>query len=162
MAGYLVDTSVISALAPGKPPVSKMLADWLRSRTAELHLPSIAIAEIEEGICKLRRQGGRARAAALTGWLDELVLAWGSRILPLDTDAARLAGQLADRVVAAGRQPGFPDVAVAAIAAQSASVILTRNVRQFAASGVPHQDPSCTCRASWSARSFPPRTFCRI
>jgi predicted nucleic acid-binding protein len=141
MAGYLVDTSIISALAPGKPSVPPMLADWLRSRTAELYLPSIAIAEIEEGICKLRRQGGCTRAAALTRWLDELVFAWGPRILPVDTDAARLAGQLADKAVAGGRHPGFPDVAVAAIAAQNTLVILTRNIRHFAALGVPHQDP---------------------
>jgi toxin FitB len=141
MTGYLIDTSLISALAPGKSPVPQALADWLRSRTAELFLPSIAVAEIEQGICKLRRQGGCARAAALTRWLDELLLFYGSRILPLDTRGARVAGQIADKAIAAGRHPGFPDVAVAAIAEQNGLAILTRNVRHFAALGVPHLDP---------------------
>lgn len=141
MAGYLVDTSVISALAPGKPAVPQAVADWLRAKASEIFLPTVAIAEIEQGICKLRRQRSRARSDALMRWLDELVLVYGSRALPLDTVAARRAGQIADAAVAAGRYPGFADVAVAAIAAANTLVILTRNVRHFAGLGVPLIDP---------------------
>lgn len=141
MAGYLADTSVISALAPGKPAVPQDVADWLRAKTAELFLPIVAIAEIEQGICKQRRQRSRARPDELTRWLDELLLAYGSRVLTLDTVAARRAGQIADAAVAAGRHPAFPDVAVAAIAAVNTLVILTRNVRHFAALGVRFIDP---------------------
>jgi toxin FitB len=105
-----------------------------------------AIAEIEQGVCKLRRRGSRPRSDALTRWLDELVLVYGSRALPLDTVAARQAGQIADAAVAAGRHPGFADVGVAAIAAANTLVVLTRNVRHFAELGVPlidaFDDPS--------------------
>lgn len=141
MAGYLIDTSLISALAPGKPPVPPALTDWLRSKTTELFLPCLAVAEIEQGICKLRRQGGYPRAEVLTRWLDELVVLYGGHILPLDTRGARLAGQISDKAIAAGRHPGFPDVAVAAIAQQNTLMVLTRNVRHFAALGIPHVDP---------------------
>jgi len=141
MAGYLVDTSVISALSPGKPAVPQAVADWLRAKAAELFLPTVAIAEIEQGICKLRRKRSGARPDALTRWLDELLLVYGARVLPLDTAAARRAGQIADAAVAAGRYPGFADVAVAAIAAANTLVILTRNVRHFAELGVPLIDP---------------------
>jgi predicted nucleic acid-binding protein len=140
-SGYLVDTSVVSALAPGKPPVQQDVASWLRSKTDDLFLPSIALAEIEQGICKLRRQRGAARADALTRWLDELVLFYGRRLLPFDAVAARMAGQMSDKAVAAGQHPGFADIAIAAIAAQHTLVILTRNVRHFAGLGVVHLDP---------------------
>ena len=141
MPGYLVDTSVVSALAPGKPPVPHDVAGWLRDRTDDLFLPSIAIAEIEQGICKLRRQRGRERADALTRWLDELVLFYGRRVLSFDAEAARLAGRIADDAAAAGRHPGFADIAIAAVAAQHDLTVLTRNVRHFAGLGVPHSDP---------------------
>jgi toxin FitB len=93
------------------------------------------------GVCKVRRQGGRKRAASLSRWLDELVLFYESRILPFDAGAARLAGQMSDKAVAAGRHPGFPDIAIAAIAARHGLVILTRNARHFAGLGVAHLDP---------------------
>lgn len=141
MPGYLVDTSLISALAPGKPPVRQDVANWLRSNTDQLFLPCIALAEIEQGICKLRRQGGKPRADALTRWLDELVLFYGRRVLAFDVVAARLAGQIADNATAAGQHPGFADIAIAAIAAQHELIVLTRNLRHFAGLGVLHSDP---------------------
>ena len=141
MRGYLLDTSVISALAPGKPPVEHAVADWFRAASEALHLPSIAVAEIDQGICKLRRAGGTARADALSRWLDALVRRYGDRILPFDTPAARLAGQMSDAAHAAGLHPGFADVAIAAIAADRALTVLTRNQRHFAGLGVAQRDP---------------------
>jgi predicted nucleic acid-binding protein len=141
MPAYLLDTSVISAFAPGKPPVPTDVGEWLISRTHELFLPSVAIAEIEQGICKLRRNGGIRRAELLSLWLDGLVRDYGSHVLPLDAAVARLAGQLGDQALADGLHPGFADVAIAAIARQGQLAILTRNVRHFAALGVAHFDP---------------------
>lgn len=141
MPGYLLDTSVISAFAPGRPAVEAEVAAWLVGKTDDLFLPAVAIAEIEQGICKLRRGGGIERAAALSQWLTGLLRDYGPRILPLDAAAARLAGQLADQAVVAGQHPGFADIAIAAIAGQGGLTILTRNVRHFAAIGVAHFDP---------------------
>ncbi len=141
MPGYLLDTSVISAFAPGKPPVTQDVGEWLLGKTHEIFLPSVAIAEIEQGICKLHRNGGVHRAAALSRWLTDILRDYGPRILPLDARAARLAGQLADRAIAKGQHPGFADIAIAAIADQGKLVILTRNIRHFAALGVAHFDP---------------------
>lgn len=141
MSVYLVDTSLISALAPGKPPVPRKVSDWLRERTSSLFLPAIAVAEIEQGICKLRRQGAGERADALTRWLDEMVLLYGRRVLSFDAAAARIAGQISDRATAAGRHPGFADVAIAAIAGQHELIVLTRNPRHFADLGIVHRDP---------------------
>ena len=141
MTGYLLDTSVISIIAPGKPPLPVPLASWLREHDGELFVPAIAVAEIEEGICKLRRAGGTRRANLLSAWLDALIQNYAERVLPLDAACGRVAGALSDTATAAGRNPGFPDVAIAAIASVHELIVLTRNHRHFANLGVEHIDP---------------------
>lgn len=141
MSGYLLDTSVISLVGPGKPPLPAELTGWLRDHADALFVPIVAVAEIEQGIAKLRRAGGTARADRLSAWLDGLIGGYGTRILTLDPTSARLAGQLSDAARAKGRDPGFPDVAIAAIAAAHGLVVLTRNVRHFGPLGVAHVDP---------------------
>lgn len=140
--GYLLDTSVVSALAPGReifrPP---HFDDWLQARHKQLFLPCVAIAELAQGIGKLRRSGGTARADRLDHWLDGLIAAYADRILPLDAQAARLAGQLSDAAVAAGRHPGFADVAIAALAQNAGLLLLTRNLKHFQPLGVACADP---------------------
>ena len=141
MSGYLLDTSVLSALAPDRRPPPEALASWLASREDVLFLPAVAVAEVEAGICKLRRAGSTARVDRLSVWLDALLEGYGERMLPLDAASARVAGRLRDAALAAGRHPGFADVAIAAIAVHHGLLVLTRNVRHFATLDVPHADP---------------------
>ncbi len=139
-SGYLLDTSVLSLLAPGKP-ANDSLAQWMRDRSDVLYLSAVTIAEIEQGVCKLRRAGGTERADMLVQWLEALIENGGDRILPLDARTARVAGSLSDRALAAGRHPGFADVAIAATAATHGLVLLTRNGRHFAPLGIAFIDP---------------------
>ena len=141
MSGYLLDTSVISLVGPDKPPLPREVTDWLRAHADALFVPIVAVAEIEQGIAKLRRAGGTARADRLSTWLDGLTGGYDTRILTLDTASARTAGRLSDAVRATGRHPGFADVAIAAIATAHDLVVLTRNVRHFGPLGVAHVDP---------------------
>ena len=140
--GYLLDTSVVSALAPGReaflPP---HFDDWLQARHRQLFLPCVAVAEVAQGIGKLRRSGGGERADRLDRWLDGLIAAYADRILPLDALAARLAGRLSDAAVAAGCHPGFADVAIAALAQNAGLLLLTRNLKHFQPLGVACADP---------------------
>ena len=140
-SGYLIDTSILSALAPDKPAVPEAFAAWLRQNSERLYVPCIAVAEIEQGICKLRRAGGTTRARRLSGWLDGLIERYAERVLTLDARACRLAGRISDEAIAAGRHPGFPDVAIAALAQGADLTILTRNARHFAPLGVACSDP---------------------
>lgn len=139
--GYLLDTSVLSGFAPGKPAPAEEFRAWLRVRSDRLFMPCIAVAELTQGICKLRRNGGKARAARLAGWMDGLIAQYADRILPLDAEACRIAGQISDRAIATGRHPGFPDVAIAALARQHELLVLTRNVRHFVVLDVACADP---------------------
>ncbi len=140
--GYLLDTSVVSALAPGREAfVPAPLAEWLQAHHKELYLPSIAVAEMAQGIGKLRRAGGTERADRLDRWLDGLLATYADRILPLDAQVARLAGQISDAAIAQGRHPGFANVAVAALAQHAGLLLLTCNLKHFQPLGVACADP---------------------
>lgn len=140
--GYLLDTSVVSVLAPGRESFAPSpLGEWLQAHHKELFLPSIAVAEMAQGIGKLRRAGGTERADRLDRWLDGLLAAYADRILPLDAKAARLAGQMSDAAIAQGRHPGFADVAIAALAHNAGLLLLTCNLKHFQPLGVACADP---------------------
>jgi len=140
--GYLLDTSVVSVLAPGRESfVPTLFGEWLQAHHQQLFLPSIAVAEMAQGIGKLRRSGGTERASRLDRWLDGLLVAYTDRILPLDARAARLAGQISDAAMAQGCHPGFADVAIAALAQNAKLLLLTCNLKHFEPLGVACADP---------------------
>ena len=140
--GYLLDTSVVSVLAPGREVyVRAALGEWLQAHHQALYLPCIAIAEMAQGIGKLRRAGGTERADRLERWLDGLLATYADRILLLDAQAARLAGQMSDAAIAKGCHPGFADVAIAALAQHAGLLLLTCNLKHFQPLGVACADP---------------------
>lgn len=140
--GYLLDTSVVSQLAPGREAlVPTPLGTWLQAHHRQLFLPAIAIAEMAQGIGKLRRAGGADRADRLDRWLDGLLATYADRILPLDAHAARLAGHISDAAIAQGCHPGFADVAIAALAQHADLLLLTCNLKHFQPLGVACIDP---------------------
>ena len=141
MTGWLLDTNVLSAFAPGRPAVAPDAAAWFEERTDELYLSAITAAEVEAGIAKLRRTGAVRRADELRLWFDGMLGSYADRVLPFDLAAARIAGELGDAARAEGRQPGFADVAIAAIAQSRRLVILTLNARHFDPLGVESRDP---------------------
>jgi len=143
--GYLLDTSVVSVLAPGREAlVPQPLRGWLQAHHKQLYLPCIAVAEMAQGIAKLRRVGGTERADRLDRWLDGLLAAYADRILPLDARCARLAGQMSDAAIAKGCHPGFADVAIAALAQNAGLLLLTCNLKHFQPLGVACGDPLVT------------------
>ena len=138
---YLVDTDIVSAGAPSKTASPQALVAWMEQNSADLYMSTVSIAEIEAGIARLRRQGARRRAGALTAWLDTLLHLYAERILPFEVRAARIAGALADRAQSLGQAPGLADAVIAATAQLRGFTILTRNARHFAPLGVPFLDP---------------------
>jgi predicted nucleic acid-binding protein len=128
-------------LAPDRPTLTADLTEWLRDHADALYLSAVTVAKIEQGICKLRRAGGTERADRLTQWLDTLLGSAGDRVLSLDGIVARTAGALSDKALAAGRHPGFADVAIAATAIAHELILLTRNGKHFAPLGVEFADP---------------------
>ena len=138
---YLVDTNVLSIGAPGRREGAAALTDWLDASSDELFLSTITVAEVSDGIAKLRRSGDLARADRLDDWLEVVLHLYGDRVMPFDIPAARLAGLLMDRARATGHAPGFADLAIAATAGVHDLAVLTRNVRHFAPLDIPALDP---------------------
>ena len=138
---YLVDTNVLSAGAPGRRERQAALVEWMDARSHDPFLSAMTVAEISDGIAKLKRTGSASRVAALWDWLELVLHLYGERVLPFDVPAARLAGELLDAARATGRTPGFADVAIAATAASRGLTVLTRNPRHFASLGAPAVDP---------------------
>ena len=140
--GYLLDASVVSILAPGREFfVPTPFGEWLQTHHQQLYLPCVAIAEMAQGIGKLRRAGGIERADRLDRWLDGLLATYADRILPLDAQAARLAGDLSDGAMAQGRHPGFADVAIDALDQNAGLLLLTCKLKHFEPLGVACADP---------------------
>lgn len=134
MKGWLLDTNIISLLAPKKDGGSKVgldLAGWLRQNTGRLYISAITVAEIRGGIRKLRRSGGQGRADELDTWLGTVVALYGERVLPVEVETAMIAGDLADQAVESGRHPGLADILVAATAERSRLGLLTANKKHF-------------------------------
>jgi len=138
---FLVDTNVLSMGAPGRTEGAAALAEWLDARSDELFLSTVTVAEISDGIAKLRRTGALARADRLDDWLDLVLHLYGDRVMPFDLPAARHAGLLIDRARATGQAPGFADLAIAATAGVHGLTVLTRNLRHFAPLDIPAIDP---------------------
>ncbi|SFV07621.1 hypothetical protein SAMN02799631_04590 [Methylobacterium sp. 174MFSha1.1] len=130
-SGYLLDTSVLSLLAPGRPSLPEVVSARLREEAGCLYLSAVTLAEIRQGICKLRRKGTTVRADALDTWLASLLAVFADRVLPFGIDEADAAGTLADCAIGIGRHPGFADVAIAATASMHGLVLVTENLRHF-------------------------------
>jgi predicted nucleic acid-binding protein len=137
---FLVDTNILSAAAPGRPMPRELIA-WMDAHSAELFLSAVTVAEIEDGIVKLHREGATRRSKDLADWLQTVLHLYGERVLPFDLAVARIAGALSDRARSQGWAPGFADIIIAATAQHRDLMILTRNLRHFEPLGVPARDP---------------------
>src|SRR5690242_509011 len=97
------------------------------SHSASLFLSAVTVAEIDDGIAKLRREGARRKSADLSAWFDAILHLYGDRILAFDLAIARIAGAISDRARGLGHAPGFADIIIAATAKHHRLTILSRN-----------------------------------
>lgn len=140
-AKYVLDTNVISATVPNLAAANADLVTWLARNSDRLYLSAITISEIVSGIAKCQRKGETAKAAQLAAWIALLHHHYAARILPLDTAAALETGRFMDVAAAAGRAPGYADLAIAGICSANRMVLLTRNLKDFAPLGLVVHDP---------------------
>ena len=132
---YLVDTNILSIGAPDSREAPAGWIPWMEAHSEALFLSTITVAEVCDGIAKVRRSGAAGRATRLSDWLDLVVHLYGERVLPFDVAAARIAGRMLDQARASGRAPGLADIAIAATAESRELTVLTRNARDFAPLG---------------------------
>ena len=135
---YLLDTNVISELRKVRSgKADKNVARWAdRVEVAELFVSVISVQELEIGVQLLERKDA-AQGRMLRIWLEEHVLpAFAGRVLSVDLPVAR---------VSAGLHVPDPrpvrDALIAATALVHGMTVVTRNVADFAPTGVPLLDP---------------------
>lgn len=143
MTLYLLDTNVISAVAPTKRRnrSGEELAAWVEAHGDDLRLSVITATEIRAGILNAYRAGATTKAETLAEWWNAILAYWSARILPLDLAVAEETARLLTVARAAGENPQFEDVAIAATASVHDLTVLTQNVRHFQPLGVPFIDP---------------------
>ena len=106
---------------------------WLERHDAELALSTIVIGEIAFGIEKIARE---PRARRLTSDFDELRRRYADRIFAFSEQAALLYGVLMGERTRNGRPMSVPDAMIAAIARTHGAGLATRNLADFAGSGL--------------------------
>ena len=133
----VLDTNVVSELMRATP--STEVVAWLRDQPAgSLLTTAVTVAEIRYGLERL--PDGR-RAAELRRIADETLGAFAGQVLPFDLDAANRYGVLVAERERAGRPMSALDAQIAAICLSRGASLATRNVKDFAGTGVEVQDP---------------------
>ena len=129
----VLDTNVVSEIIARTP--SQKVLEWLRlQRRDTIYTTAITEAEILTGVAVMPQGKRRAELEVATGTLFESHFA--SRILPFDSEAARIY----PRLVAARKRLGRPvtalDAQIGAICAANGAALATRNVRDFEGCGL--------------------------
>lgn len=127
---YLIDTNVISELRK-RERANPLVLDWFRRRQPqELFLSVLTLGELRHGIERVRRRDPDA-AFALGRWLDRILDRFGDRILDVNRSVAERWGHT-------GIPDPLPDVdaLIAATALIHDLVVVTRNVKHIAPTGV--------------------------
>ncbi|AEG94466.1 type II toxin-antitoxin system VapC family toxin [Ramlibacter tataouinensis] len=130
---YLLDTNVVSELRRPKPHGG--VVAWLRGvDDLHLHLSAVTVGEIQAGI-ELTREQDPAKAASLEQWLASLANAYN--VLPMDASALRAWAVMMPR----RSDTLYEDAMIAATAQVHGLAVVTRDVSDFKAFGVPLFNP---------------------
>ena len=135
---FVLDTNVVSELRKiNSGKADRHVAQWADDVDAgSLYISAITILELEIGILQTERRDP-AQGATLRTWLEKSVLPeFEGRIFPVDTAVAQRCARLHVPDPRAER-----DAFIAATALVHGMIVVTRNVVDFAATGVPLQNP---------------------
>lgn len=135
---FLLDTNVISELRKaGDGKADANVVAWLSSVDATtFYLSAVTLMEIELGILRIERRDP-AQGAKLRAWMDRHILPeFANRTLPVDTAVALRCAPLHVPDPRPER-----DAFIAATALAHGMTVATRNVADFAPTGVPLLNP---------------------
>jgi predicted nucleic acid-binding protein len=135
---YLLDTDVISELRKAKSGRANAgVVKWAKAVPAtSLYVSAISILELEMGVLLVERREAH-QGAMLRAWLEDQVLpTFAGRVIAVDTAVARCCARLHVPDPRADR-----DALIAAAALVHGMKVVTRNVADFAPTGVATIDP---------------------
>ena len=124
----LLDTNVVSELT--RPAPNSSVVSWLDAQiTEDVYISAITEAELRFGVKIL--PPGRRREKLIVEIENVLRNDFEHRILPFDSNAARIHAEIAVIRKAIGKPISYADCQVAAIARCHGAAVATRNVRDF-------------------------------
>lgn len=130
---FLIDTNVISEIRKGKRTNKGVQAFFQRAEAdaSPLYLSVVTVSELRRGVDLIRHRGDLRQASTLDAWLATILSDYAPNILPIDIDVGQLWGHL--------RVP-HPEHALDKLIAATALIndltVVTRNVDDFAKTGV--------------------------
>lgn len=129
----LLDTCVLSELnrhGGGAPQVQQAVSEFADEA---LFVSVVSLGEIAKGVALL--DAGTRQRDLLT-WLNGLESNFADRLLPVDSETARVWGELTARAQQQGRTMHVADGLIAATALRHGLHVMTRNVSDFKPTGV--------------------------
>jgi toxin FitB len=134
MAGYLLDTNVISETrrAKANPNVTAFID---AAPANELFVSALTVGELWKGVA-LKRRTDKPAGDQLAGWVQGIETQFANQVLPVDAAVARIWGQMC----AAKSLPAI-DAAIAATALAHGPTLVTRNTKDFALTGASIVNP---------------------
>jgi len=134
----VLDTNVISETMRRTPDAA--VIDWLDHQPrSELYLCAPVLAELCYGIARLEES--QRKLGLLQAYRQIITESFEERILPFDTQAAEVYGELVAKLEGDGRVIDVIDAMIAAIAQSNAATLATRNTAHFADTGLTLVDP---------------------
>lgn len=135
---YLIDTCLISEGLRPKPDSSAIA--WMEACDRDRqYLSVLTLGELQKGIEKL---GTARKRDVLQTWLDRDVLdQFSGRILPVDSEVAVTLGRMQAALERAGKPIPSLDGLLCATALTHNLVVVTRNTKDFAPTGVQLLNP---------------------
>ena len=134
----VLDTNVVSELM--RPAPDPSVTSWVDEQaTSRLHLTAVTEAELRFGLSVMPPGKRRDGLAAV---LERMLrTGFANRVLPFDSDAARAYAEIAAARCVSGHPVSQSDCQIAAIARSRVMAVATRNVRDFADTGIEVIDP---------------------
>ena len=135
---YLIDTNVISEFRKAsRGKADRQVITWSNSVPAEsMYLSAVCVLEMELGTLLMERRDAR-HGAILRSWMEDHVLpAFAGRILVVDTPVA-----LRGAAMQVPNPRSYRDSLIAATALVHGMTVVTRNVKDFEATGVALLNP---------------------
>ena len=135
---YLLDTNIISELRKrdrANPGITRFFRQ-ITEQEAISYLSVITIGELRRGVDIIQHRGDFAQAQSLEAWLETILDRYAENILDFGQEEAQIWGRL--RVP---HPENALDKQIAATALVYDLTLVTRNVKDFAATGVTLLNP---------------------
>lgn len=133
---FLVDTNVVSEARKGKKANAGVVAFFQDTDPAALYLSVQTLGEIRRGVENIRHRGDALQATQLENWLNLLGADYADRILGFDGECAQVWGCLMSP-----HSQNPINKQIAAIALIYNLTVVTRNIGDFASTGVNLKNP---------------------